>query len=109
MTIFLAESCVPAGGEIDPDELIAVDPHPLAEIPHFGRRPVPMPGLPTQRRWCGLLAAPEPPRVLKQAGFLPINPSLENEYCDRKSLFLEGGASLLPCAILSVAIPGFAS
>ncbi len=35
MTIFLAESCVPAGGEIDPDELIAVDPHPLAEIPHL--------------------------------------------------------------------------
>lgn len=35
MTVFLAEHCVPAGGEIDPDELIAVQPYPLAEIPRL--------------------------------------------------------------------------
>lgn len=35
MTVFLAEHCVPAGGEIDPDELIAVRLHPLAEIPQL--------------------------------------------------------------------------
>lgn len=32
MTVFLAESCEPADGEIDPDELIAVQPHPLEDI-----------------------------------------------------------------------------
>jgi ADP-ribose pyrophosphatase len=35
MTIFLAEDCSPAGGEIDPDELIAVRPHPLTDIPRL--------------------------------------------------------------------------
>ena len=35
MTIFLAEACVPDGGEIDPDELIALTPLPLAEIPRL--------------------------------------------------------------------------
>jgi hypothetical protein len=35
MTIFLAEKCEPADGEIDRDELIALQPRPLAEIPQL--------------------------------------------------------------------------
>jgi ADP-ribose diphosphatase len=35
MTIFRADDCVPAGGAIDPDELIALAPTPLAEIPRL--------------------------------------------------------------------------
>ena len=32
MTVYLAEECAPAGGEIDPDELITVQLFPLADI-----------------------------------------------------------------------------
>jgi ADP-ribose pyrophosphatase len=35
MTIYLARHCVPAGGTIDPDELIRLVPTPLAEIPRL--------------------------------------------------------------------------
>jgi ADP-ribose pyrophosphatase len=35
MTIFLAADCVPAGGAIDPDELIRLAPTPLTEIPRL--------------------------------------------------------------------------
>jgi ADP-ribose pyrophosphatase len=33
MTIFRADDCMAAGGDIDPDELIRIAPVPLAEIP----------------------------------------------------------------------------
>jgi ADP-ribose pyrophosphatase len=32
MTVFLAEKCEPAGGDIDQDELIAVHPHAMADV-----------------------------------------------------------------------------
>jgi ADP-ribose pyrophosphatase len=35
MTIFLAEGCQPAGGAIDPDELIRLQPTPQSEIPRL--------------------------------------------------------------------------
>jgi ADP-ribose pyrophosphatase len=35
MTIFLATDCIPAGGPIDPDELIRLVPTPLAEVPQL--------------------------------------------------------------------------
>jgi ADP-ribose pyrophosphatase len=35
MTIFHAEDCEPAGGEIDPDELIRLAPMPLADVPRL--------------------------------------------------------------------------
>ncbi len=35
MTIFHASGCEPAGGAIDPDELIRVVPLPLAEVPRL--------------------------------------------------------------------------
>jgi ADP-ribose pyrophosphatase len=35
MTIVRADACAPAGGEIDPDELIRLIPTPLAEIPRL--------------------------------------------------------------------------
>jgi len=35
MTIFHAADCVPAGGEIDPDELIRLAPMPLADVPRL--------------------------------------------------------------------------
>ena len=35
MTIFHADDCEPAGGEIDPDELIRVTPMPITDISHL--------------------------------------------------------------------------
>jgi ADP-ribose pyrophosphatase len=35
LTIFRADDCASAGGEIDPDELIALAPTPLADVPHL--------------------------------------------------------------------------
>jgi len=35
MTIFHAADCEPAGGEIDPDELIRLAPTPLADVPRL--------------------------------------------------------------------------
>ena len=35
MTIFHAADCEPAGGEIDPDELIRLTPMPLADVPRL--------------------------------------------------------------------------
>ena len=35
LTIFRADDCLPAGNDIDPDELILLTPTPLAEIPHL--------------------------------------------------------------------------
>ena len=35
LTIFHAADCEPAGGEIDPDELIRLTPMPLADVPHL--------------------------------------------------------------------------
>jgi ADP-ribose pyrophosphatase len=35
MTIFHAADCEPAGGEIDPDELIRLAPMPLADVPRL--------------------------------------------------------------------------
>src|SRR5829696_1031804 len=35
MTIFYAADCEPAGGEIDPDELIRLAPMPLADVPRL--------------------------------------------------------------------------
>jgi ADP-ribose pyrophosphatase len=35
MTIFRADNCEPAGGAIDPDELIHLTPVPMAEIPRL--------------------------------------------------------------------------
>ena len=35
MTIFHAAECEPAGGEIDPDELIRLAPMPLADVPRL--------------------------------------------------------------------------
>jgi ADP-ribose pyrophosphatase len=35
LTVFRADDCQPAGGEIDPDELIQLVPTPLSEIPRL--------------------------------------------------------------------------
>jgi ADP-ribose pyrophosphatase len=35
LTIFHAADCEPAGGEIDPDELIRLTPRPLADVPRL--------------------------------------------------------------------------
>jgi ADP-ribose pyrophosphatase len=35
LTIFQADDCVPAGGAIDPDELIQLAPTPLADLPRL--------------------------------------------------------------------------
>jgi ADP-ribose pyrophosphatase len=35
LTIFRADDCVPAGGAIDPDELIRLAPTPLADVPQL--------------------------------------------------------------------------